>query len=120
MVLGGDGEVLDLGRSRRLFTSKQKLALAERDGGCAWAGCPHPPSYTEAHHIRWWDKQHGPTDLNNGILLCSNHHHRVHDDGWDIQVRGHVPWFIPPSHIDHHRRPRRGGRIRLSDTQDAA
>ncbi|MFF1573646.1 DUF222 domain-containing protein [Leifsonia sp. NPDC058292] len=116
VVLGGDGEVLDLGRSRRLFSSKQKLALAERDGGCAWAGCPHPPSYTEAHHIRWWDKHHGATDLNNGVLLCSNHHHRVHDDGWDITVRDHVPWFIPPSHIDHHRRPRRGGRIRLQET----
>jgi len=120
VVLGGRGEILDLGRARRLFTSKQKLALAERDGGCAWAGCPHPPSYTEAHHIRWWDKYHGPTDLNNGILLCSNHHHRVHDDGWEITIRDHVPWFIPPSHIDHHRRPRQGGRIRLPGTRDAA
>jgi len=120
VVLGGRGEVLDLGRARRFFTSKQKLALAERDGGCAWAGCPHPPSYTEAHHIRWWDKHHGPTDLNNGIMLCSNHHHRVHDDGWEITVRDHAPWFIPPGHIDHHRRPRQGGRIRLPGTRDAA
>jgi hypothetical protein len=113
VVLGTDSEVLDLGRTHRLFSRAQKLALAERDGGCAWTGCPHPPSYTEAHHIRWWDTHHGPTDLKNGILLCSSHHHRVHHDEWEIQVRDNVPYFIPPAHIDPHRRPRPGGRTRL-------
>ncbi|HEV7907673.1 MAG TPA: DUF222 domain-containing protein, partial [Pseudonocardiaceae bacterium] len=113
VVLGTDSEVLDLGRKHRLFSRAQKLALAERDGGCAWTGCPHPPSYTEAHHIRWWDSDHGATDLNNGILLCSSHHHRVHHDEWEIQVRENVPYFIPPAHIDPHRRPRPGGRLRF-------
>ncbi|MFF1878287.1 DUF222 domain-containing protein [Leifsonia sp. NPDC058230] len=112
-ILGTHSEVLDLGRSHRLFTRAQKLALAERDGGCAWTGCPHPPAYTEAHHIRWWDNHHGPTDLDNGILLCSRHHHRVHDDRWGIEVHENVPYFTPPAHIDPHRRPRAGGRIRL-------
>ncbi|MEO7017294.1 MAG: DUF222 domain-containing protein, partial [Leifsonia sp.] len=111
VVLGEASEVLDLGRSRRLFSRAQKLALAERDGGCAWTGCPHPPSYTEAHHIRWWTAHGGTTDLDNGILLCSSHHHRVHADGWNIEIRDHVPWFIPPLHVDPYRRPRRGGRI---------
>ncbi|NEN04406.1 DUF222 domain-containing protein [Diaminobutyricibacter tongyongensis] len=115
MVLGRDSEVLDLGRKQRLFSPAQKHALAERDGGCAWTGCPHPPSYTQAHHIRWWDRDTGPTDLKNGILLCSHHHHRVHDDGWDIQVREHIPWFTPPAHLDPSRTPRKGGRIRLPD-----
>ncbi|NEN06620.1 DUF222 domain-containing protein [Diaminobutyricibacter tongyongensis] len=115
MVLGRDSEVLDLGRKQRLFSPAQKHALAERDGGCAWTGCPHPPSYTQAHHIRWWDRDTGPTDLKNGILLCSHHHHRVHDDGWDIQVRDHIPWFTPPAHLDPTRTPRKGGRIRLPD-----
>jgi hypothetical protein len=113
IVLGTDSEVLDLGRTHRLFSRAQKLALAERDGGCAWTGCPHPPSYTEAHHIHWWDNHHGATDLNNGILLCSSHHHRVHQDEWNIQIRENVPYFIPPAHIDPHRRPRPGGRLRL-------
>jgi len=105
VVLGGAGEVLDLGRSRRLFNRAQKLALAERDGGCAWAGCPHPPSYTEAHHIRWWTAHGGAADLDNGILLCSGHHHRVHAGGRNIEIKEHVPWFIPPPHIDPHQRP---------------
>jgi hypothetical protein len=114
-VLGGAGEVLDLGRSRRLFTRAQKLALAERDGGCAWTGCPHPPNYTETHHIRWWTAHHGQTDLDNGVLLCSSHHHRIHADGWEIRVPDGIPHFVPPAHIDPHRRPRRGGRIRMAE-----
>ena len=109
-VLGGNSEVLDLGTPRRLFTRAQRIALAERDDGCAWAGCRRPPSYTEAHHIRWWSHG-GATNLNNGILLCSMHHHRVHRDGWGIRIRDNVPWFIPPSSVDIYRTPRRGGRL---------
>jgi len=113
-VLGAKGEVLDLGMSRRLFTTAQRIALAERDGGCAWGDCGRPPSYTEAHHIKWWSHDE-PTDLNNGILLCSKHHHALHRDGWQIIIRDNVPWFIPPSTVDVHRRPRRGGRVRRAE-----
>jgi Domain of unknown function (DUF222) len=116
IVLGGNSEVLDLGRKQRLFSPAQKHAFAERDGGCAWTGCPHPPGYTQAHHIRWWDRDTGRTDLDNGILLCSHHHHRVHQDGWNIQVRDNVPWFTPPAHLDPSGAPRRGGRIRMPDS----
>ncbi|MDD9154086.1 DUF222 domain-containing protein [Plantibacter flavus] len=113
MILNGPSQVLDLGTSTRLFTRGQKLALAERDGGCAWTGCTHPPSFTEAHHITWWS-QGGPTNLDNGILLCPFHHHRIHDDHWTITIQNGVPWFIPPSHIDRHQTPIRGGRIHLA------
>lgn len=109
MVLGGASEVLDLGVPRRLFSRAQRIAFAERDGGCAWANCRRPPIHTEAHHIRWWSRG-GPTNLDNGILLCSRHHHTVHRDGWEINVVDNVPWFIPPSTVDVYRKPRRGGR----------
>jgi len=112
-VLGGSSEVLDWGHRRRLFTRAQRLALAERDGGCAWGDCNRPPSYTQAHHIRWWDAHAGPTDLANGVLLCSKHHHAIHDHGWEVEVHDNVPWFIPPSSVDATRRPRRGGRLRV-------
>ncbi|KQM14048.1 hypothetical protein ASF83_14655, partial [Plantibacter sp. Leaf171] len=78
-----------------------------------WTGCTHPPSFTEAHHLDWWSTG-GPTDLDNGILLCPFHHHRIHDDHWNIDVRDGVPWFIPPGTIDRHQTPIRGGRIRLA------
>jgi len=107
-VLGGAGEVLDLGRARRLFSPAQRHALAEQHGGCAFPGCGHPPGYTEAHHIQWWSNG-GTTDLANGVPLCSFHHHRVHDDGWEIDMRDHVPYFIPPPWCDPDQVPRRGG-----------
>lgn len=113
-VLDGDGEILDFGRSRRLFSSAQKLALVERDGGCAMCGVP--PGMTQVHHIRWWSRDAGPTDLDNGVLLCGRCHHRIHDDGWTIGVRGRgvraEVWFTPPSHVDSARTPRLGGRAR--------
>jgi hypothetical protein len=110
-VMGGEREVLDLGRSRRLFTRAQRLALVERDGGCAY--CHAPPSWTEAHHIRWWERDAGPTDLDNGVLLCTACHHRVHRDGWEIRVRSGEVWFVPPVTVDRERRPVRGGRARF-------
>ena len=51
-VLGGDSQILDWGRTKRLFTPMQRLALVERDGGCAMCGAP--PGHTKVHHIRWW------------------------------------------------------------------
>ncbi|WP_091707440.1 HNH endonuclease signature motif containing protein [Microbacterium sp. cf046] len=113
-VLGGASQILDWGRTRRLFTPTQRLALVERDGGCTMCGAP--PGHTKAHHIRWWARDAGPTDLNNGILLCESCHHRIHDNRWDIRIDGvgirAKAWFIPPPHIDPARTPRLGGRAR--------
>ena len=111
-VCGDDGEILNWGRERRLFTRAQRLALTERDGGCAFCGLP--PGMTKAHHIDWWARDHGTTDLANGILLCETCHHLVHDNGWGIRidgvgVRANV-WFLPPPGTGT--APRLGGRAR--------
>ncbi len=109
-VLGGDSEVLDLGRTKRMFTRAQRLALIERDGGCA--KCHAPPEHCEAHHIRWWE-QGGRTDLANGVMLCTRCHHDIHRQGWGILVRENRVDFIPPQTIDPSRQPRPGGRAAL-------
>ncbi|WP_294981780.1 HNH endonuclease signature motif containing protein [uncultured Microbacterium sp.] len=115
-VLGGDSEILDWGRTRRLFSPAQKLALAERDGGCAFCGAP--PAWTHGHHIAWWNRDAGPTDLDNGVLLCTGCHHRIHSDGWELRVDGvgvaARVWFIPPPWIDADRTPRIGGGARYA------
>ena len=110
-VLGGEGVPLDLGRAARLFTKAQRLALGERDGGCA--SCGQNIGYVEAHHIRWWQRDAGPTDLANGVLLCSFCHHRMHRENWDIRATPDSVWFIPPPHVDPARIPRLGGRARF-------
>lgn len=114
-VLDTDGQILDWGREKRLFTKSQRLALVERDGGCAMCGLP--PGMTRAHHIKWWTRDRGATDLANGVLLCESCHHRIHDNGWDILIDGVGTrarvWFIPPRHVDIDRTPRLGGRARF-------
>ena len=78
MVLGGDSEPLDVGRSRRLFTRAQRLALAVRDKGCSWAGCTVPASWCDAHHVVHW-RHGGHTSVSGGALLCPKHHTEVHE-----------------------------------------
>ena len=110
-VLGGESLPLDLGRAARLFTKAQRLALGERDGGCA--SCGQNIAYVEAHHIYWWLRDAGRTDLSNGVLLCSFCHHMIHRDGWEIRPGPTDVWFIPPPHIDPAQVPRLGGRARF-------
>jgi len=118
MVLGGESTPLDLGRGARLFSRSQRLALMERDGGCA--SCGANITYAHAHHIEWWSRG-GATDLSNGVMLCSHCHHQIHDHGWQIRI-GNVGgrgdslgsvWFIPPPHIDPQQVARLGGRARF-------
>ncbi|MGQ3255801.1 MAG: DUF222 domain-containing protein [Microbacterium aurantiacum] len=117
-VLGGDSDILDWGRTRRLFSPAQKLALVERDGGCV--PCGAPPAWCHVHHINWWKRDTGTTDLGNGVLLCTGCHHRLHADGWDIHIDGtgiHATvWLIPPPWIDPHRTPRPTGTRRYTLT----
>jgi hypothetical protein len=117
-VFGGESLPLDLGRAARFFTKAQRLALGERDGGCA--SCGQNIGYVEAHHIRWWHRDTGPTDLANGVMLCSFCHHMVHREGWDIRATPSEIWFIPPLHIDPEQAPRLGGRARFEVNRDAA
>ena len=86
ILFDGDGRVLNLGREQRLFSQKQRLALAARDGGCRM--CDRPPSWCEAHHIDHWDEHHGRTDIDDGVLLCRFCHLTVHNRGWRIRRRG--------------------------------
>ncbi len=82
-VLGGKSEVLDLGRSSRLFKPAQRKAMVIRDRECRAEGCTIPAAWCEAHHWgRPWSRG-GRTDLDDGVLLCSWHHHRAHDDTYD-------------------------------------
>jgi len=109
-VLGSAGQVLDLGRSQRLFTAALRRALALRDGGCAFPGCDRPPAWYDCHHIGFY-ADGGTTSLDNGVLLCGHHHGVVHRDGWTIHLATDgIPEFTPPHWIDPNRTPRRNHR----------
>lgn len=78
------GQPLWLGRSRRVASSGQRIALVARDRGCV--GCGADPSWCQAHHIIPW-AEGGPTTLENMCLVCSQCHHLIHDQNWQLRRR---------------------------------
>ncbi|MHA6669475.1 HNH endonuclease signature motif containing protein [Homoserinimonas sp. A447] len=101
-----NGQCIDLGREQRLYSALQRIGLAARDGGCRWPGCDQPASRTEAHHINHWKRDHGKTDLADGILLCRHHHMLLHNNHWEITRTGGTYWLHPPAAVDPTRTPR--------------
>ena len=67
------GQIVNIGRERRLFTPRQRIGLAARDGGCRFPGCDRPPSWCEAHHINEWFRDHGSTDIADGTSSKYTH-----------------------------------------------
>jgi hypothetical protein len=113
IVLGSTGQVLDVGRSQRLFTGPLRRALTVRDGGCAFPGCDRRPKWCEGHHITHWTNG-GPTNLHNSVLLCTHHHQLIHHSKWLVRMGNDgLPEFIPPAWIDETGTPRRNHRITL-------
>ena len=106
VLLGGEGRILDIGRTSRIFPAHVRKALTARDLGCAFPGCTIPAPWCEAHHISYWSRG-GTTGTENGALLCSHHHHLIHKEHWTIHTRAGIPWFIPPPHLDPRQVPRR-------------
>jgi hypothetical protein len=96
-VLGAKGEVLDVGRTRRLVTPAIWTALTVRDRTCAFPGCDRPPVMCHAHHIQHWALG-GQTNLANLVLLCGHHHRVIHHSPWKVRINPHhrQPEFHPP------------------------
>jgi hypothetical protein len=99
------GQVMNVGRDERLFTRRQRIGLAARDGGCRFPDCDRPPGWTEAHHINEWDRDHGRTDIADGILLCRHHHLLVHTNGWRVTRTGAAYFVVPPRSLDPEQHP---------------
>jgi hypothetical protein len=89
-------EVLHVGRAHRTAPPRLRKALEVRDQHCAAPGCRIDPSRCEAHHVHEWEHG-GGTDLDNMLLLCTRHHHAVHEGRIRITRRPEHP----PGHPDH-------------------
>ena len=79
----GKNQIVDVAREQRTFTGAIRKVLVLRDQGCRFPSCNAPPSWTDGHHIEHWVNG-GSTTTSNGCLLCSRHHHYVHEGGWTI------------------------------------
>jgi hypothetical protein len=111
-VLGGAGQVLDLGRRTRLASAGQRLSLRAQYGGCALPGCDAPFEWCHMHHIDHWEHG-GSSDLGNLIPVCTRHHAQIHDGRLEIardEFSADI-WSRPatadaerPSRAEEHRR----------------
>ena len=71
------------GRRSRSIPPSLRRALVLRDHGCAFPGCTHN-RFLHGHHIQHW-LHGGETSLDNLSLLCTHHHHLVHEGGWSVE-----------------------------------
>jgi len=68
------------------ITPAMRTALIARDGGCRFPGCSAPAAWTDAHHVSP-QNQHGPTLIDNLVLLCRRCHRRIHRSRWRIELK---------------------------------
>ncbi len=94
LTVDDHGRPLNLGRKQRLASHAQWIALTIRDHGCVTPGCDRPATWCQAHHLRWWERDAGATDLENLALVCSYHHHLIHDAGWKLTPRADASWQL--------------------------
>ncbi|SDE85170.1 protein of unknown function [Blastococcus fimeti] len=78
VVMGPDGQLLDLGRTHRVVPPHLRRAVEIRDRTCVFAGCDAPSHWCDVHHVLEWLAHDGDTSLENSALLCERHHTKVH------------------------------------------
>jgi len=84
VAVGGQDGAREIGRSRRFFTTSQRVAMIARDGDrCAVPHCERPVAWSDAHHLRSW-ADGGSTAIDNGALPCAAHHTMLHEGHWTL------------------------------------
>lgn len=116
VLLGENGRIQRVGTEERVFNRHQRRAIALRDGGCIIPGCGVRAAWCEIHHVVD-HAQGGPTDTDNGVLLCWNHHRFIDHGGWKIRMNRGVPEVLAPPWIERSPRwrPVTTSRTRLLD-----
>ena len=105
LVVKHGQRVLNVGRSRRVVSPRQRAALAERYQRCVVPGCGVRLADCDIHHLWWWSLS-GPTDLDLQIPVCSSHHIWLHEGGYTITREDDQLVFRDPkgrviANIDH-------------------
>ncbi|MGH8884236.1 MAG: DUF222 domain-containing protein [Egibacteraceae bacterium] len=98
--------------ARRHPSPAQRLAVIERDRTCRFVypdgtRCQRPWQWCDCHHVEHHGDG-GPTLIPNLALLCTAHHHAVHEGGWWVTGNADATLtFHPPLGWPHHQpRPR--------------
>lgn len=96
LVENPDGTAAGYGRRRRIVPERLRRHLHHRARStCEWRGCSRRRGLHAHHVVHWADG--GPTDEANLLLLCTRHHHLVHDEGWTVTGHPGAWQFRRPS-----------------------
>lgn len=103
---------VNLYRTERMASEKQRLMAAAENPVCPWPACNYPADKCQVHHLQAW-RHGGETNMSN-LATCCPYHNGVNDDdpnapsvrGRLVRRRGRVVWQ-PPWPIPPHRRPAR-------------
>jgi hypothetical protein len=114
-----DGRTLDIGRSSRRPSARQRKALLRRDGGCAMPACQRA-RFLHAHHVVYWSRG-GRTCMDNLLLLCGRHHRLLHEGAFSIEALGRQRFrFRDPTGLElQYSPPLRGDRRHLTSAYAA-
>jgi len=73
LLLDGNGQVLDAGRTTRVPSPRLRRAVIARDRHCQFGTCDAPWQHCDLHHLIFW-ADGGPTSRDNLALICAPSH----------------------------------------------
>ncbi len=89
IITAADGTSLHLGREQRTANRTQRRALRVIYRRCAIPGCDVAFDKCQIHHLNWWGRDNGHTDIEVMLPLCHKHHHHAHEGGWKLALDPH-------------------------------
>lgn len=93
VLVAPDGLVIDMGRSRRLFSGAAREAVLVRDMRCLWPGCELRTGLCHTDHTVEWAAG-GPTSPWNGGRACSHHNLFKSRHGYTTRRDQHGHWHV--------------------------
>ena len=90
-----DGTPIGIGRASRRVPAWLARQVRRRDQGCRFPECPG--QRIQIHHLDWWVRDEGLTDLDDLLGACRKHHRLLHEGGWVVERHpdGSVTWVSP-------------------------
>jgi hypothetical protein len=77
VVVDAHDVVINMGRTRRLFTGKARQAAQLLAVRCGFRGCDVPAEFCDVDHVEPW-VDGGVTDQSNSMPLCGSHDRQKH------------------------------------------
>lgn len=88
VLVNSEGEVVDLGRRKRLFEGPARTAAKLLLRSCSHPGCSVKVTYAEVDHIEEWHEG-GRTDQRNADVRCRAHNRFKHRERWTTKRDEH-------------------------------